>query len=300
MTLPPKIETRYDLLVCDVDGTLVGEDKVVPRGVIGAVKAVQRQGVRVCLATGRMWDSTRPFAEVLGADPPVILYNGGLVYDFVSGRSLTVHRIPSRRAVQILRTLRQFPKTSPLLFVHGKVFAERSAAFVDLFARRDRLTVEVTPRFEPLLMEGPMKFLVVGEPGDLGALSRALGEVHPPVNRVSSQRDYLEILPRGVSKGAALPVLARAIGASPARTVAVGDALNDVTLLEAAGMGIAVEGSPRELLAVADWVCPRPEQEGVRVLIERVFLSGPRGRVPGGRRRGRKDPGRRETIRPTS
>lgn len=275
VTLPPEVETRYDLLVCDVDGTLVGEDKVVPPGVIDAVNAAKRRGVRVCLATGRMWDAARPFVEVLGADPPVILYNGGLVYDFAAGRTLTVHRIPPRSAVRILRVLRQFPQTSPLLFVHGTVFAERTTPAVDLFARRDRVTVELTQGFEPLLTEGPMKFLVVGEPAHLHALSRALGEVTPPVNQVASQRDYLEILPRGVSKGAALPVLARAVGVPLERVVAVGDALNDVTLLEAAGMGIAVEGSPRELLAVADWVCPPPGREGVREVIERMFLSRP-------------------------
>lgn len=275
MTLPPEAERRYDVLVCDVDGTLVGEDKVVPRGVIDAVTVLQRRGGRVCLATGRTWDSTRPFVEALGADPPAIVYNGGLVYDFVSGRALAAHRIPPRNAVQILRVLRQFSQTSPLLFVHGEVFAERSTPLVDLYARRDGVTVEVAPRFEPLLAEGPMKFLVVGDPAALSALSRALGEIHPPVNRVSSQRDYLEILPQGVSKGAALPVLARAVGVPSDRVAAVGDALNDVTLLEAAGMGIAVEGSPRELLAVADWVCPPPEQEGVRVVIERIFLSRP-------------------------
>jgi Cof subfamily protein (haloacid dehalogenase superfamily) len=275
VTLPPEADTRYDLLVSDVDGTLVGEDKVVSRGVIDAVKAAQRRGVRVCLATGRMWDATRPFVEVLGADPPVILYNGGLVYDFASGRTLTAHRMSPQSAVQVLRMLRRFPQTSPLLFVHGKVCAERRTPLVDLFARRDRLTVEMTPQFEPLLTEGPMKFLVVGDPAHLQALSRALGEIQPPVNRVASQRDYLEILPPGISKGAALPVLARALGVPLARVVAVGDALNDLTLLEAAGMGIAVQGSPRELLAVADWVCPPPEQEGVREVIERMFLSQP-------------------------
>lgn len=277
------VASRYALLICDVDGTLVGEDKVVPRGVIDAVTAVQRRGVRFCLATGRMWDATRPFVEVLRADPPAILYNGGLVYDFVSDRTLSASRIATQSAVQIFPVLRRFPQTSPLLFVHGKVFAERRTPFVDLFARRDRLTVEITARFEPLLTEGPMKFLVVGDPVHLQALSGALGEIRPPVTRVSSQRDYLEILPRGVSKGAALPVLARAAGVPLERVVAVGDALNDVTLLEAAGMGIAVEGSPRALLAVADWVCPPPEREGVREVIEGVFLGIP-GRLARGER----------------
>jgi Cof subfamily protein (haloacid dehalogenase superfamily) len=263
----------YTVLVCDIDGTLVGEDKVVSRGVVEAAKAAQARGVRVCLATGRMWEAAKPFVEALGADPPAILFNGALVYDFASGRTLWSSRLPVDAAAQILTVLRRFPQVSPLLFVQGKVFAERRTPFVDLFARRDRLPIEIAPEFTGLLTEAPTKFLVVGAHGDLDALSRALAELHPPVNQVFSQTDYLEILPSDTSKGVALPVLAEAVGEPLECVVAVGDNLNDVTLLEAAGLGIAVEGAPPELLAVADWVCPPPEREGIREVIERVFLS---------------------------
>ncbi len=264
----------YTLLVSDIDGTLVGEDKVVPPGVVRAVTAAQARGVRVCLATGRMWEAARPFVEALGADPPVILYNGALVYDFASDRTLWACRLPLESVAKILSVIRRFPQVSPQLFVHGKVFAERRTPFVDLYARRDRLTVEIAPAFEALLTEEPVKMLVVGNHSDLEALSRALTALRDaPVNQVFSQKDYLEILPPETSKGVALPVLAKAAGVPLQQIVAVGDNLNDVTLLQAAGLGVAVEGAPPELLAVAAWVCPPPEREGVREVIERVFLS---------------------------
>lgn len=264
----------YGLLVSDIDGTLVGEDKVVPSGVVEAVKATQARGVRVCLATGRMWEAARPFVERLGADPPVILFNGGLVYDFASGRTLWARRLPRNIAAQILTVLAQFPQVSPLLFVRGQVFAERRTPFVDRFARRDRLSVHIAPEFAALLTEEPMKFLIVGDRPDLEALGSALARLQPPPNQVFSQTDYLEILPRDSNKGVALSILADAVGVPLARSVAVGDNLNDVPLLQTAGLGIAVEGAPPELLAVADWVCPPPEREGLRVVIKRVFLSG--------------------------
>jgi len=264
----------YTVLVADIDGTLVGEDKIVPPGVVRAVKAAQARGVRVCLATGRMWDAARPFVETLGANPPVILYNGALVYDFVSDRALRTRALPRAGVARILEVIRRFRQVSPLLFVHGKVFAERRTPFVDLYARRDRLTVE-TGTFEPLLTEDPVKMLIIGDPQDLEALSRALAALPaPPVNQVFSQKDYLEILPAGTNKGVALPVLAEATGVPLEQIVAVGDASNDLPMLQAAGMAVAVEGSPPEVLAAAAWVCPPPEREGVRVVIERVFLSG--------------------------
>jgi Cof subfamily protein (haloacid dehalogenase superfamily) len=270
---------RYTLLVADIDGTLVGEDKTVPPGVVGAVRAAQERGVRVCLATGRMWDAARRYAEAIAANPPAILYNGALVFDFATGRTLWAHRIPEAVGRRLLPVLRTFPQTSPLVFVRGKVYAERRTPFVDLYARRDRLTVEITPSFEGVLDEDPAKLLVVGRPEDLPAVRRAIAATAgEAVTEVYSQPDYLEILPPGVSKGVALPRLAAAVGVSIAQVVAVGDNYNDVTMLRAAGLGIAVEGAPAEVLAAAAATCPPPEREGVRVVIERYFLEGAPGR----------------------
>src|ERR1700738_2459160 len=77
---------RYRLLIADIDGTLVPEDKVVRPGVVAAVKAAQARGVRVCLATGRQPRSAHRLVEAVGADPPTIVYHGGLVYDFQAAR----------------------------------------------------------------------------------------------------------------------------------------------------------------------------------------------------------------------
>ncbi len=270
---------RYDVLVCDIDGTLVAGDKNIPPGVVGAVKAAQGRGVRVCLATGRMWEAARPFVHAIGADPPIILYNGGLVYDFKEDRTLWAHPLPRQHVLQLLPVLRKFAQVSPLLFINGKAYAERRTPSAELYARRNRVPLDLAPEidgvpaFDALLTADPMKILTVGAPADLAAVSAALAAIpHLPVNQVYSQADYLEILPAGTSKGVALPVLAEAAGVPLDRVVAVGDADNDLTMLQAAGLGVAVEGSPPEVLAAAGWVCPPPEREGVRVLIERLFL----------------------------
>ena len=172
------------------------------------------------------------------------------------------------------RSLQRFPETSPLIFVHGKGFAERRTPLTDLYARRNAFAVEFAPDLAALLTEAPMKFLVIGAPPDLERLSQALAALPPPaVNQVYSQPDYLEVLPPGIDKGVALRELTRAVGVPLERVVAVGDAMNDLALIQTAGYGVAVEGSPPALLAAAKWICPRPEQEGVRVVIERLFAG---------------------------
>jgi Cof subfamily protein (haloacid dehalogenase superfamily) len=265
---------RYHLLIADIDGTLVPEDKVVRPGVVAAIKAAQSRGVRVCLATGRQPRSARRFVDAVGADAPTIVYNGGLLYDFRAGRALWTRPLPLADARRVLPVLREFPETSPLVFVFNNVFAERRTPFIDLYARRDALTVELTPNFDQLLTEAPAKFLIIGNRPDLDRLSRALADLPgAPINQVFSQRDYLEILPPGTNKGVALREMAKVVRIPLQQIVAVGDAMNDLSMLQAAGLGVAVEGSPPELLAAAGETCPRPEEEGVRVLIERLFLQ---------------------------
>jgi Cof subfamily protein (haloacid dehalogenase superfamily) len=263
---------RYRLLVSDIDGTLVAEDKVVSPLVIDAVRRAQGRGVKVCLATGRMWDAARPFVEAIRADSPIILYNGALVYDFASGRTISVRRLPRETARRALEAARRFP-VSPTLFTRGTVFAERMTPHVALYARRDGVRVRLVPSFDDMLTEDPSKILIVAEPPDLQALSRVLASLpETPVNQVFSQPDYLEVIPPDTSKGDALALLAAAAGVPLACVVAIGDNMNDLTMLQVAGLGIAVEGSPAPLQAAARAICPSPERDGVRDVIERLFL----------------------------
>jgi Cof subfamily protein (haloacid dehalogenase superfamily) len=250
----------------------------VPPGVIDAIHRAQERGVKVCLATGRPWQATQPFVDATRADPPAIIYNGGLVYDFAHDRVLWRTALPRDAARAALPVLRRFRNTSPMIFLHGQVYAERLTAQTDLYARRDRpLQIRETPSFDALLAESPdedpLKMLIVGEPPDLKAMDEALGALPVPVNRVFSQKDYLEILPTGNDKGRALPVLAQAAGVPMSEIVAVGDAHNDLAMIKAAGLGVAVETSPPDIIAAAAWTCPPPEREGLRIVIDRLLLG---------------------------
>jgi hypothetical protein len=93
------------------------------------------------------------------------------------------------------------------------------------------------------------------------------------VHAVQSEPIYLEILPPGVSKGEALRAMWDALGVAPAETIAIGDNWNDVEMIEAAGLGVAMGHAPEGVQVRADYVCGSAEEEGVREVIERFVLG---------------------------
>jgi Cof subfamily protein (haloacid dehalogenase superfamily) len=264
------------LLVVDLDGTARSRPLGVTPGVRDAIRAARARGVRVSVATGRMWRSAEPWIRALGADPPAILYNGGQVLDFASGRTLYERRLPGATARAALDLIRRDPDVQPHLYVDDRVLVERPHPLTDAYTADDGLTAEVVPSFAPYLGADPHKILVIGSRERVEALQRAVRGAGLPVHAVQSEPVYLEILPPGVSKGEALRAMLGALGLTAAETIAVGDNWNDVEMIEAAGLGVAMGHAPEGVRAKADYVCGTAEEDGVRQVIERFVLgSGP-------------------------
>jgi hypothetical protein len=95
-----------------------------------------------------------------------------------------------------------------------------------------------------------------------------------PINLVFSEETYMEIIPSGSSKGVALQFVAQHLGIPLGAVIAVGDNLNDLEMIQVAGLGVAMGNAPDELKAHADFVTATNDQEGLRHVIERFILAG--------------------------
>lgn len=265
----------YRLLVADIDGTLVNAAREITPPVRAAVAAAQARGVRVTLATGRIWPSARQFVEGLGADPPVILYNGGLVYDFATGEVWFRQTLPRAQARDVLTLLRRHPAVQPHLYVDDRVYIPAMNETTALYQRKDRVQTEAVGDLADWLRVDPMKILIIGERPALEAVAADIDRLPARVNHVFSEATYLEVLPPGISKGAALRAMAARLGCAPAEIIAVGDNLNDLTMLEFAGLGVAMANAPAALRARAQWVAPSNDDHGLEAVIERFILASP-------------------------
>lgn len=268
---------RYRLVVLDLDGTARSRRLGITPGVQAAVRAARARGVRVCVATGRMWAAAAGWIAGLGADPPAILYNGGQVLDFAAGRLLLDRRLPAAAARAALAVVRRDPAVQPHLFLRDRVYVERPHPLTEAYVRDDGLSYQVVGCLDDLLTGpgagDPHKLLVIGAPDRIAPLAAAVRGAALPVHAVQSEPTYLEVLPAGASKGSALRVLAAAVGVPLEAVIAVGDQWNDLEMIEAAGLGVAMGHAPPEVRARADYVCGTAEEEGVREVLERFVLS---------------------------
>jgi len=274
-------EARYRLVVIDLDGTARSRRFGITPGVRDAIATARARDIRICVATGRMWRSAEPWIRALGVDPPAILYNGGQVFDFDRGRTLYERRLPGTAARAALELIRRDPEVQPHLYVDDRVLVERAHSLTDAYARDDGLTAEVVPSFEPFLAGDPYKVLIIGPEDRIRGLQHSVRGAGLPVHAVQSEPVYLEILPPGVSKGEALRAMCATLVVPLEQTIAIGDNWNDLEMIEAAGLGVAMGHAPEGVRAKADYVCGTADEEGVREVIERFVLGGGRQEAPG-------------------
>ncbi len=263
----------YRLVVADLDGTARSRRFGVTPGVRQAIADARASGVRVYVATGRMWRSAAPWVQSLGADAPVILYNGGRVFDFDDGRILYDRRLPAEATRQALAVIRRHPDVQPHLFLNDQVYVERPHPMTEAYAEDDGLGYEVVTAFEPLLTDDPHKILVTGDPEKLDALGAVARQAKLSARAVRSEPTKLEFLPPGVSKGSALRAMLEALGVEADEVIAVGDNWNDLEMIEVAGLGVAMADAPEGVCARADHVCATADEDGFRDVLEHFVLG---------------------------
>ncbi|MCR4401607.1 MAG: Cof-type HAD-IIB family hydrolase [Firmicutes bacterium] len=266
---------RYRLLVTDIDGTLVDSQQRVPEENAKAIRRLAESGALFTFATGRNEDSVRPYARALETNVPAILYNGAKVVD-LSLDEVVFERCLSRQAAAYVLKLASSFDVHPALHLSGGVYVRRASEALLAHAAKDGIRwaevgdlarfLEQTPR-----RERPTKILIIGDDYVLEGLRRAIHARLPRVSITKSEPTYLEVLPPGVSKGAALLVLCRHLGIDPREVVAVGDGPNDLSLIQTAGLGVAVANAAPGLKEHAGFVSKSNEECAIAEVIERFF-----------------------------
>jgi len=260
----------YDLLVCDLDGTLLGDSMTLDPALVEAFRRAAARGLTISLATGRMPAAADAYRDELGITAPVIYYNGAVVRggggpDLLS---LTLPRGVLRRAWTMIS---QAP-VHPIFYRDDRLFCAERTLPVRRYCEEEGLTVDVIDDPDFLGLGAFIKSLLIGHPRDLDIVRAELTPlVAEHARLVRTRRDYLEIIPVEASKGAALARLAAHLGVPIERVVAAGDQENDLEMLRAAGVGVAMAHAPEPVRRAADRVAPVAAEGGLLRVLGELF-----------------------------
>jgi Cof subfamily protein (haloacid dehalogenase superfamily) len=222
----------------------------------------------VILVTGRMFRSVRPYAQQAGITDPVVCYQGAAVADPVGGEFLRHVPIPLELAREAITAVEA--EGIPLnCYVGDELYVAEHTPASEAYASFQNLEVHTVGDLLGWLSEPPTKLVAVGDPAALDAVEGRMRERFDGRMFISKSLPYfLEFANAEVTKGSGLAFVAERLGFTAAETVSFGDGENDVELLEWAGYGVAVGNAHPRVLAVADFVCPPCDEEGVAQVIE--------------------------------
>ncbi|MGA7989630.1 MAG: HAD hydrolase family protein [Candidatus Dormiibacterota bacterium] len=275
-TARPPFEPRA--LVIDLDGTTIDYLQHLHPRVRDAVRAAAAR-MPVIVATGRMYHSSLPWALELAIDQPLVCYQGALVRGMPSdgrpdGESIFEQGLRPGPAIRALHIARE-QDWHFQAYQDDHLLCEQDRPEAQLYSRISGMPFRLVDDLEPLLARGTTKAAcVIEDPVEVDRASALLTRELSGSARVTrSNPEFVEILDPAVSKAAGCEIVCERIGCTLADAVAIGDAPNDVELLDAAGFAVAIVTARPEVLAVADVTCARPEDAGVADVLETLGLT---------------------------
>lgn len=261
------------LLVTDMDGTMLTTDKQISNENLEAIKRFRELGGRFTIATGRSIPSLEHYVHLLDLDTPVILYNGGTIYDY-GRREILWHSLLKEETRAYVRDVyERFPQVGIEILLGDQIYVVRKNEVVHRHLETERLPYNMTTVDEA--PKGWFKVLFALEPELMDEFEAyMLSQNYDDVCFVRSFTHYFEMLPIGCSKGGALHHLAEVTDTPIEKVVAIGDYYNDYEMIQNAGVGVAVENAPDELKQIANLVVCDNDHHAIADLVETLLTSG--------------------------
>ena len=264
------------LICCDIDGTLVRNDKSLSSENIKWVRRVNEElGIPFAIVTGRMNISIRKYFRLLGMRGPSSCLNGCMLYD-EDDNPLCDRRLDKSISNEILSIVRRFD--ADMLSIEGNTwFTERKAGYL----YENKLHIygvdSILCSFDSVFGEKEMnKLLVMSKDKDMLAEMEQEIACHfgyPGIVTLYPGPDFLEIMPGNIDKGTGIKDLSSLYGIDYSQIMAIGDDLNDIKMLALAGVPVAMGNAADELKEVASYVTSSNEDDGVAEVLKQFFYK---------------------------
>ena len=274
----------YKMVCIDMDGTLLGKSKKISKESKEVIKTIHDKGVEIVITTGRIYNNAAYYSHLLGVKSPVIAANGAIVMDKNNNKIIYENNIETDVCVRLIEllykmnfffhfyTLDSIYCRDKLTKISTEIYMTKQVGFDNLkikyhiiknleewkdFFKRTNGQITKCIAFSP-------------KPSKIIELKKELDNMEEVVYFGSGSRS-VEINSRGVSKGRGVKALADYYGFKREEIVCIGDNENDISMIEYAGLGVAMGNAIDEVKELADYITDTNKENGVAKAIKKIF-----------------------------
>ena len=270
MTLP------YKMIVLDLDDTLLNDEHSLSKRNKEALMAAQELGVKVVLASGRPTFGMVSIAKDLQLDQYgsyILSFNGSKIINANTNEEIFNSSISNDMAHRLYDLSRR-EGVSILSYKDESIIIEEPNEYADIEATITGLPMQIVDQFKATITEPVVKAMMLAHPDVLVNVEQTLvKEVGEEVSVFRSKPFFLEFTALNVTKGTSLHQLTQKLGIKAEEVIAIGDSYNDITMIEFAGLGVAMGNAPDAIKEIANHVTETNNNDGVAKVVEDFILS---------------------------
>lgn len=269
---------KYKLLVLDVDGTLLNNEKEISKRTLASLLKVQQMGTRIALASGRPTYGLMPLAKILELGNYggfIVSYNGCQIINAQNGEILFERRINPEMLTYLEKKAH---KNGFAIFTyHDDTLLTDSPnnEHIRTEAKLNNLKIIKEEDFSIAIDFAPCKCMLVSDDEEAltGLEEHWKRRLNGTLDVFRSEPYFLEVVPCGIDKANTLGALLSHLNITREEVIAIGDGVCDVNMLQIAGLGIAMGHSQDSVKVCADYVTASNEEDGVAQAVEKMILA---------------------------
>lgn len=267
---------NYQMLVLDIDGTLTTSEKKISPATLEALLEIQKKGCKVVLASGRPTAGIRSFARELCLEEfgnYILSFNGARIINCKTNQVIYEKTLPAsvipalyEEAVNNGLGLLSYENDTAIAGTRVDTYMEREA-------RLNGIPLKKAEDFVSYLSFPVNKCLMTGEPDDLVQIEQRLKKkFRGLLNIYRSEPFFLEIMPQHVDKADSLQKLLNSLGLTNEQMICCGDGFNDISMIEYAGLGVAMANAQDMVKSSADYITGSNDEDGILTVIREFIL----------------------------
>ncbi len=267
----------YEIIALDIDGTLTNSKKEITAPTLNALKELQKQGKKVALASGRPTPGLKNCANLLELQKYggyLLAFNGAKIINYQTKEAIFNQTLP----IDIIPKLYDFAVEHNVGIItyegDGVIAGNGVDKYIELEARINGIPVTAIDNFREYVTFPVNKCLMTGDGDYLAEVEKLLIKEYGQLLSIyRSEAFFLEIMPQNVDKANSLSHLLKALGLNREQLIACGDGYNDISMIQYAGLGVAMENAKDEVKKAADYITLDNDSDGVLKVINEFMLK---------------------------